>query len=213
MLTHIRPALVVFAALTVITGVAYPLAVTGIGQALFPDKANGSLIKASSGDTVGSSLLGQSFSTPEYFWGRLSGTSPVPYTSFNADKAAGSSGTNLAPTNPALIDNAKARIDALKAADAAVGYARPAGQPIPIDLVTASGSGLDPHISPASAVYQAPRVATARKISLDSVTAAIAANTTPRQLGVLGEPVVHVLNLNRSLDAAVNRVNPAPNVR
>lgn len=202
MLNHLRPALVVFAALTVITGVAYPLAITGIGQALFPDKANGSIIKTSSGDLVGSSLLGQAFSKPEHFWSRLSGTGPVPYTAFNADKASGSSGTNLAPTNPALIDNVKARIEALKAADTAAGYARSADDRIPVDLVSASGSGLDPHISPAAAAYQAPRVAKARNIPLTDVNAAIARNTSQRQLGVLGESTVNVLTLNLDLDAA-----------
>lgn len=205
MLNHLRPALVVFAALTVITGVAYPLAITGIGQALFPDKANGSLIKSASGDLVGSSLLGQAFSKPEHFWGRLSGTGPVPCTAFNADKATGSSGTNLAPTNPALIDNVTARIEALKTADAAAGHARSADERIPIDLVTASGSGLDPHISPAAAAYQAPRVAKARRIPLIDVEAAIARSTKPRQLGVLGEPTVNVLTLNRDLDSTTRK--------
>jgi K+-transporting ATPase ATPase C chain len=201
MLNHLRPALVVFTALTLITGVAYPLVVTGIGQALFPAQANGSLIEPTTGGAAGSSLLGQPFSKPEYFWGRLSGTGPVPYTDFNADKSTGSSGTNYASTNPALIDAAKARIDALKAADAAAGYTRPAEERVPVDLVTASGSGLDPHISPAAAAYQAPRVAAARKMTVADVRSAIARNTANRQLGVLGEPVVHVLNLNRDLDS------------
>lgn len=213
MFKHLRPALVVFAALTVITGVAYPLVVTGVAQTLFPKQANGSLIESGSGPAAGSSLLGQPFSKPEYFWGRLSGTSPVPYTAFNADKTTGSSGTNFATTNPALLDAAKARIDALKAADAAAGYVRSADELIPVDLVTASGSGLDPHISPAAAAYQAPRVAAARKLPITEVNAAIARNTSGRQLGVLGEPVVHVLNLNRDLDSSAkkgDRASPLP---
>lgn len=202
MFKHLRPALVVFAALTLITGVAYPLTVTGIAQTLFPSKANGSLIASDKGAPAGSILLGQPFSKPEYFWGRLSGTGPVPYTAFNADKATGSSGTNLGPTNPALVDNVKGRIDALKAADAAAGYARSADERIPVDLVTASGSGLDPHISPAAAAYQAPRVAAARKVPVIDVSAAISRNTSQRQLGVLGEARVNVLTLNQDLDAA-----------
>lgn len=213
MFKQLRPALVVFAALTLITGVAYPLIVTGIAQALFPRQANGSLIESGGGTAVASSLLGQPFSKPEYFWGRLSGTGPAPYTAFNADKATGSSGTNFATTNPALIDAAKASIDALKAADAAAGYARSADALIPVDLVTASGSGLDPHISPAAAAYQAPRVAAARKLTVAEVNAAIARNTTGRQLGVLGEPVVRVLNLNLDLDSLAKRgdhASPVP---
>lgn len=206
MLNHLRPALVVFAALTLITGVVYPLAVTGIAQAVFPDKANGSLVLDSAGRSVGSSLLGQSFSQPQYFWGRLSGTGPVPYTAFNADRATGSSGTNLAPTNPTLVDNVKARLAALKAADAAAGYARSVDERVPVDLVTASGSGLDPHISPAAAAYQAPRVAKARKLPLSEVSAAIDRHTSPRQLGVLGEPTVNVTALNRDLDSTSRKV-------
>lgn len=210
MLKHFRPALVVFVALTIVTGVAYPLLVTGIAQTLFPRQANGSLIKSSSGELVGSSLLGQSFSKPEHFWGRLSGTAPVEYTAFNADKATGSTGTNFAPTNPALLEAVKSRIDALKAADAAAGYARSADDIIPVDLVTASGSGLDPHISPAAAAYQAPRVAAARKLPLSEITALVGRHTVQRQLGVLGEPVVNVLQLNIELDALTGKAPPAP---
>ncbi len=198
----LRPALVVFTALTIISGVVYPLVVTGIAQAVFRDQANGSIV-TKDGKPVGSSLIGQEFSGDvKYFWGRLSATGPVPYTSFNGDKGSGSSGSNLAPTNPALVDNAKARIDALSAADAAVGYQRPAGQLVPIDLVTASGSGLDPHISLAAAKYQAPRVAKARGLSEEVVRDCIGKATHNRQLAVLGEPVVNVLALNMALDAA-----------
>lgn len=204
MLSQLRPAIVVFVALSAITGVLYPLAVTGVAQAVFPAKANGSLIMKD-GDAVGSSLLGQEFSGEggaKYFWGRLSATGPVPYTSFNADKSTGSSGSNLGPTNPALADNAKARIEALSAADAAVGYARPAGKQVPVDLATASGSGLDPHISLAAAEYQLPRVAKARGLNDDIVRALVVRHTQGRTLGLLGEPVVNVLELNLDLDSA-----------
>ncbi len=201
MLSQLRPAIVLFILLTLITGVLYPLTVTGIAQAVFPERANGSLI-AREGKIVGSSLIGQEFSLPKYFWGRPSATTPVPYTSFNADKSSGSSGSNLGPTNPALIESARARIAALASADAAAGYPRRADQPIPIDLVTSSASGLDPHISLAAAEYQLPRVAKARRLAEDHVRAIVLEHTKPRQLGVLGEPVVHVLELNLALDAA-----------
>jgi K+-transporting ATPase ATPase C chain len=203
-LAQLRPAIVVFVALSAITGILYPLAVTGVAQAVFPAKANGSIIMKD-GKAVGSSLLGQEFSGEggaKYFWGRLSATGPVPYTSFNADRSTGSSGSNLGPTNPALVDNAKARIEALNAADSAVGYARPAGQPVPVDLVTSSGSGLDPHISIAAAEYQLPRIAKARGLSEDTVRALVAKHTQGRELGLLGEPVVIVLDLNLDLDSA-----------
>lgn len=200
MLTQLRPAVVIVALLSLITGVLYPMAITGIAQAAFPAQANGSII-ARGGAPVGSSLIGQEFADPKHFWGRPSATSPVPYTSFNADKSTGSSGSNLGPTNPALIDAAKARLDALNAADAAAGYARPAGQPVPADLVTASGSGLDPHISPAAAEYQVPRVAKAGGLDEATVRAAVQRHTARRQLGLLGEPVVNVLELNLDLDA------------
>jgi potassium-transporting ATPase KdpC subunit len=196
----LRPAIVLFVVLTLLTGVLYPAAVTGIAQA-FPTQAEGSLITRD-GKAVGSSLIGQDFSNDgKYFWGRLSATGPVPYTSFNADKATGSSGSNLAPTNPALIDNAKARVDALNAADVAAGYQRPSGQSIPVDLVTSSGSGLDPHISPAAAEYQIGRVSRARHIDEPTVRDLVYRHTIPRQFGVLGEPVVNVLELNLALDA------------
>ncbi|MGE3108092.1 MAG: potassium-transporting ATPase subunit KdpC [Phycisphaerales bacterium] len=210
----LRPALVIFAALTLVTGVLYPLAVTGVAQAVFPRQANGSII-IKDGQAVGSSLIGQDFSAAEpkvaarYFWGRLSATGPVPYTSFNASTGTGSSGSNLGPTNPTLVDNATARIEALRAADAAVGYVRPAprGDPrtargLPIDLVTSSASGLDPHISIAAAEYQLPRIAKARGLTEDAVRALVAQHTEGRALGVLGEPVVNVLELNLDLDAA-----------
>jgi K+-transporting ATPase ATPase C chain len=198
-MTILRPAIVLFILLTIVTGVLYPLAITGIAQGVFPEQANGSIIRAG-GKAVGSSLIGQEFSDPRYVWGRLSATSPVPYTSFNADKATGSSGSNLSPTNPDLVKNVQARIDALKAADAAVGFNRPAGELIPVDLVTSSGSGLDPHISPAAAEYQVPRVAKARGLEDSAVRALVRRHTVARQLGVLGEPVVEVLPLNLELD-------------
>jgi potassium-transporting ATPase KdpC subunit len=188
-LRQLRPALLVLLLLTVLTGVVYPLLVTGIAQAVFPFQANGSLVSA--GDkTVGSALIGQSFDDPRYFWGRLSATAPYPYN------AAGSSGSNLGPTNPALVDEVKARIAALQAAD-------PGNtQPIPVDLVTSSGSGLDPDISIAAALYQAARVARARDLDESMVRQLIAQNTTGRQLGILGEPRVNVLRLNLALDQA-----------
>jgi K+-transporting ATPase ATPase C chain len=185
-MTQLRPALVVLALLTLLTGVAYPLLVTGIAQAAFPSQANGSLIKQ--GDKViGSSLIGQEFEDAKYFWGRLSATAP-------AYNASASSGSNLGPLNPALKDAAKARVDALRAAD-------PGNTaPIPVDLATASGSGLDPHISPAAAFYQVSRVAKARRLDEARVKALVAEHVEGRQLGVLGEPVVNVLLLNLALD-------------
>jgi K+-transporting ATPase ATPase C chain len=209
MLAHLRPALVLFAILSIITGVAYPLAITGIAQVAFPDKANGSIITGKDGGgakPIGSVRIGQDFSAGDpkdaakWFWGRPSATGPVPYTALNLDKGAGSSGSNLAPTNPALIENVKARIDALAAADSSVGYARAAAQPIPVDLVTSSASGLDPHISPAAAEYQMPRVARARGMSEEAVRALVTKHTIGRTLGVLGEPVVNVLELNLDLN-------------
>jgi K+-transporting ATPase ATPase C chain len=170
--------------LTVLTGVIYPLAVTGLAQALFRDQANGSLI-SDNGKVVGSELIGQSFSDYRYFWGRLSATEY---------DAAASSGSNYGPTNPALLEAIQARIDALKEVD-------PDNQePIPVDLVTASGSGLDPHISIAAAQYQIPRVARYRGLSEDEVSALVDRFTEGRQFGVLGEPRVNVLKLNLALD-------------
>lgn len=209
MLTQLRPPLVLFAILSIITGVIYPLAITAVARLAFPDKANGSIIVGKDGTPVGSSLIGQDFSASAtgdpkdaaaWFWGRPSATGPVPYTALNLDKGTGSTGSNLAPTNPALIANVEARIDALAAADAAAAFLRPAGQAIPIDLVTASASGLDPHISPAAAEYQVPRVATARGMTQESVRALVTKHTIGRSLGVLGEPVVHVLELNLDLN-------------
>ncbi len=213
MKTLIRPALTLFILFTLLTGIAYPLAITAIAQLVFPAKANGSVLVRNA-KPVGSSLIGQEFATgtlaANYFWSRPSATSPVPYTSFNADKLTGSSGSNLAPTNPTLIDNVKARIDALNTADKAVGYERlphptsdiphPTSR-IPVDLVTSSASGLDPHISPAAAEYQLPRVAKARHIAESQLRELVRAHTHSRQFGILGEPVVNVLQLNLELDS------------
>ena len=187
MRSQLRPAIVSLAIFTLLTGVLYPLVITGIAQVIFPHQANGSLI-VNNGQVVGSQLIGQQFDDPRYFWGRLSATSPYPYN------AASSSGSNLAPSNPALLDEVKARIAALQAADP-VSHA-----PIPVDLVTSSGSGLDPDISVAAALYQIPRVAKARGLSEDVVKAVVDQNTQGQQLGVLGEPRVNVLELNLALD-------------
>ena len=177
------------ALMTVLTGAAYPLLVTGVARAAFPKQSNGSLIERA-GKTVGSSLIGQSFSEPKYFWGRLSGTALVPYN------AGASTGSNYGPLNPALTDAVKGRIEALRKADPQ------ATGPVPVDLVTASGSGLDPHISPAAAEYQVRRVAKARGLDEAKVRSLVEANTQDRTFGVLGEPTVNVLKLNLSLDAA-----------
>jgi potassium-transporting ATPase KdpC subunit len=183
----LRPVLVLFAALTVITGIVYPVVVTAIGQAVFPHQANGSIIEKD-GKPVGSELIGQQFDAPQYFWGRLSATTPNPYNAQN------SSGSNLGPTNPALADEVKGRLQALHDAD-------PTNTaPVPVDLVTSSGSGLDPEITPAAAAYQAARVAKARGLTRDAVDQLIAQNTAGRQLGVLGESRVNVLKLNLALD-------------
>lgn len=208
MFDQFRPALVVFVILSLITGVVYPLAITGVAQVAFADKANGSLVPGRDGRPVGSSLIGQEFASGDakdaakWFWGRPSATGPVPYTALNLDKGTGSSGSNLGPTNPALVDNVKARLDALKAADAAVGLVRSGAAGVPIDLVTSSGSGLDPHISPAAAEYQVPRVAKARGIAESDIRELVLRNTTGRTLGVLGEPVVNVMGLNFELERA-----------
>jgi K+-transporting ATPase ATPase C chain len=191
MRSEIRPALLMLVVLTVITGVLYPLLITGIAQVVFPRQANGSLIVRNRA-VVGSSWIGQPFSSPRYFWGRLSATAP-PYN------AGASSGSNYGPLNSALTDAVKARIDALRAADPE------ARGPVPVDLVTASGSGLDPHISLAAAEYQVARVARARGLSQEIVRARVAHNTTGRFLGVIGEPVVNVLELNLDLDALAER--------
>ena len=183
----LRPALTVFVVLSIVTGLLYPGVVTGIARAVFPHEAAGSLI-VKDGKTVGSELIGQPFSDPKYFWGRLSATAPMPYN------AAASVGSNLGPTNSALTDAARARIDALHEADPDNKAA------VPVDLVTASASGLDPHISPAAARYQAARVARLRGVSTEKVEALIAANTEGPGLGVFGEPGVNVLKLNLALD-------------
>jgi potassium-transporting ATPase KdpC subunit len=194
MLKQLRPALAALVALTIITGIIYPLVVTGIAQVVFPYQANGSSITGPDGKPAGSALIGQQFDDPKYFWGRLSATGPVPYTAFNADKLTGSSGSNYGPLNPALKDAVQARIDALKAAD-------PTNTAlIPVDLVTASASGLDPHISPAAAEYQVARVAQARGLDVAQVRNLVAQHTEGRQLGFLGEPRVNVLELNLALD-------------
>jgi len=187
MRTQIRPAIVSLILFTLITGGLYPLAVTGIAQLIFPRQANGSLI-VRNGKTLGSGLIGQPFDDPKYFWGRLSSTADFSYN------AAASSGSNYGPLNAALFAAVQARISALHAAD-------PGNtQPIPVDLVTASGSGLDPDISIAAAMYQVPRVARARGMTESAVTALVNRYTEGRQLGFLGEPRVNVLRLNLALD-------------
>ena len=187
-----RPALVLFALLSALTGVVYPLVVTGIGRLAFPEQAAGSLVLRD-GKAVGSSLIGQSFNDLRHFWSRPSATTPQPYN------AANSGGSNLGPLNPALLDAVKGRIQALRAAD-------PGNtENIPVDLVTASASGLDPHISVAAARYQVPRVAKARKLAAAQVQALVEQSTERPWLGLLGEPVVHVLRLNLALDAVAAR--------
>jgi K+-transporting ATPase ATPase C chain len=185
----VRPAIVLLLILTALTGIVYPLLVTGLAQIAFPSQANGSLLMRD-GKAVGSSLIGQSFSDPKHFWSRPSATAPQPYN------GAASTASNLGPLNPALTDGIKSRIDALKAAD-------PTNKaPIPVDLVTASGSGLDPDISLAAANYQAPRIARERGLRLQEVQALIASHTRNRWLGFFGEPRVNVLELNLALDDA-----------
>lgn len=184
----IRPAVSLFLLLTLITGVFYPMAVTGIAKVAFPEAANGSLI-FKDGKAVGSRLIGQNFTDPKYFWGRPSATSPQPYN------ASASGGSNLGPLNPALTDGVKGRIAALKAADPDNTGA------IPADLVTASASGLDPHISPAAAKYQIERVAKARQIDTAVVKAMVARFTEERQWSIFGDARVNVLELNLALDS------------
>jgi potassium-transporting ATPase KdpC subunit len=189
MTTLLRPALVLFLLLTLITGVAYPLVITGIAQVAFPAQAAGSIL-LENGKPVGSRLIGQSFSDPKHFWSRPSATAPQPYN------GVASGGSNLGPLNPTLTDGIKSRSDALRAAD-------PTNKaPIPVDLVTASASGLDPDISLAAAYYQAPRVAREHGLPLHSVRSLIAAHAHGRWLGILGEPRVNVLELNLALDGA-----------
>lgn len=183
----LRPAVALFALMSLLTGIAYPLAVTGLAKVIFPHQANGSLIEKD-GKVIGSSLIGQNFTSAQYFWGRPSATGPYP------NNAAASSGSNQGPLNPALTEAVKARIEVLKLAD-------PTNtKPIPIDLVTASGSGLDPHISPAAAEYQIERIAKARNFPAKQIRQLIASHTEGRQWGVFGEPRVNVLTLNVALD-------------
>ncbi len=184
----IRPVLVLFVTLTLVAGVVYPLVVTAVGHLVFPRQASGSLIEQN-GKVVGSAVIGQQFDAPSYFWGRLSATTPNPYNAQN------SGGSNLGPTNPALADEIKGRIDALKAAGTDM------SQPVPVDLVTSSASGLDPEISPAAAAYQTARVAKARGLTVDQVTELVARYTSRRQFGIFGEARVNVLKLNLALDA------------
>lgn len=186
-MSTLRPALVTFGALAFLTGLAYPLALTGAGRIFFHHKAQGSLVERE-GRVLGSELIGQHTEDPRYFWGRLSATGGFP------TNAANSGGSNLAPSNPGLPKAAEQRIQALRAADP-----DNAG-PVPVDLVTASGSGLDPHISPAAAAFQAARVARVRGLPLDRVQALVRRHTQGRTLGFLGEPRVNVLALNLSLD-------------
>ncbi len=186
-LKHLRITIISLILFTILTGMIYPFAVTGISQLLFPGKANGSLIKKE-GKVVGSELIGQPFSDPKYFWSRLSATGPYAYN------AGASTGSNYGPLNPALLDAVKKRVQDLKAADSMN------TNPIPVDLVTASGSGLDPHISIAAALYQTSRVARIRGLSEGQVRSLIDQNTDGRQLGFLGEPGVNVLRLNLALD-------------
>ncbi len=189
MIKHFKPAIILFVLLSVLTGVIYPAIVTGLAQLLFPSQANGSLMTNNNGKITGSSLIGQPFSSPGYFWGRPSATTPFPYN------AGASSGSNLGPTNPALVDAIKARIQVLKVVD-------PGNKaPVPVDLVTASASGLDPHISPAAADYQIHRVAKTRNMKPEKLRALIDANTESRYWSFLGEPRVNVLKLNLVMDA------------
>ena len=188
MLRTFKEAFLMLVALTVVTGVIYPLVITGIAQGVFPSQANGSVIERE-GKAVGSALIGQPFSDPKYFWSRPSATSPMPYN------AGASSGSNQGPLNPALADAVKGRIAALRKAD-------PDNKaPVPVDLVTASASGLDPHITPAAAEYQVGRVAKARGLAPEKVRALVEEHTEGCQLGFLGEPRVNVLRLNLALDA------------
>lgn len=185
---QLKQVILIFIILSVITGIIYPLFITGIAQVFFRNQANGSLIYRND-KAVGSTIIGQQFNDPKYFWGRISGTSPV---SFNA---ASSSGSNLGPSNPALLEVMKARVKALRAAD-------PENKkPIPVDLVTSSASGLDPHISLAAAYYQAPRIARLRGLPQNTIKILIARYTSGRLFGLIGEPVVNVLELNLALDA------------
>ncbi len=180
--------LTIFGTLTLVTGLVYPMVITGIGQSLFPKQAAGSLIERN-GKPVGSTLIGQNFADPSHFWGRPSATSPQP------NNGLGSSGSNLGPLNPALVDAVKGRVEALRAVDPGNTL------PVPVELVTASASGLDPHISPAAALYQVPRIGKLRNMDLAKLRALVAENTESPMLGIMGEPGVNVLKLNLALDA------------
>lgn len=188
MLSYLKPAAVMLLLLTLLTGVIYPALVTAIAQVFFAEQANGSLIKNEQGQPIGSTLIGQSFNDPKYFWGRPSATGPY------ANNAAASSGSNLGPTNPALVEAVAARVQALKTADPDNKAA------IPVDLVTASGSGLDPHISPAAAEYQINRLSKARHLDPNKLRDLVTQMTEARQWQVFGEPRVNVLLLNKKLD-------------
>jgi potassium-transporting ATPase KdpC subunit len=189
MTSQLRPALVVFILLTLVTGVAYPLLITAIGQGVFPHAANGSLIRDKEGKVVGSELIAQPFDREHYFWSRPSATGPFP------NNSASSGGSNLGPTNADLLKAISDRVEKVKMA-----HPDQEGRPVPADLVTASASGLDPHISPAAAEYQVVRVADKRKANVDEIRKLIAAHTNGRDLGILGEPRINVLTLNRELD-------------
>jgi potassium-transporting ATPase KdpC subunit len=193
MISQLRPAILMLLIMTLITGVIYPLTVTGIAQLLFPHQANGSTIEVD-GKAYGSELIGQQFDGPEYFWGRPSATGAFPYNAFNAETLTASSGSNYGPLNPTLDNRVRQRIEALKAADPANLLA------VPVDLVTASGSGLDPHISVAAALYQVHRVAAVRGLVEADLIKLVQQYTEGRQLGFLGEPRVNVLRLNLALD-------------
>lgn len=189
MSSYLKPAAILFLLLALLTGVIYPVLVTVLVQSLFAERANGSLLKNEQGQVIGSALIGQSFTDPKYFWGRPSATAPYPYN------AAASSGSNLGPTNPALVEDIKSRIQSLQTADP------DNPMKIPVDLATSSASGLDPHISPAAAEYQIHRIAKARQMSKDVVRKLVQEHTEPRQWQVLGEARVNVLKLNLALDA------------
>jgi K+-transporting ATPase ATPase C chain len=186
-MSHLQPAVILLIVLTVLTGAVYPLVITGLAQLVFPVPANGSLIEVD-GKPVGSRLIGQPFTAPHYFWSRLSATAPHAYN------AGASSGSNLGPLNPGAREAAAARVQALRTADPE------SKNPIPVDLVTASASGLDPHISPAAALFQVPRVARARGMDEDRVRRLVERHIEGRKLGILGEPQVNVLSLNLALD-------------
>jgi K+-transporting ATPase ATPase C chain len=191
---QLRPALVTFTVLAVTTGIAYPLLITGVGKLFFPRQAEGSLIRRN-GDVVGSELIGQSMEDPHYFWGRLSATPGSP------TNASSSGGSNFAPSNPELVKAAERRMAALKAMNPGI------SGPVPVDLVTASGSGLDPHISPAAAEYQIPRVAMLRNLDPRTLRAIVQKHTQQRFLGIIGEPCVNVLAVNLDLDALTGAPN------